>query len=59
MALFAEVKFPAAYPPTNDVRLDNLVAVPMRDGVSLYADVYRPVGSGKYPVILSRTPYST
>ncbi|MFN7933679.1 MAG: CocE/NonD family hydrolase [Bryobacteraceae bacterium] len=59
LALLAEVKFPPAYPPTNDVRLDNLVAVPMRDGVSLYADVYRPVGNGKYPVILSRTPYST
>jgi len=31
----------------------------MRDGVSLYADVYRPVGEGKFPVIVSRTPYST
>jgi putative CocE/NonD family hydrolase len=51
--------YPAAYPPTNDIKLDNLVAMPMRDGVKLYADVYRPVAAGKYPVILSRTPYST
>ena len=39
--------------------LDNRVAVPMRDGVVLYADVYRPATEGKYPVIVSRTPYST
>jgi putative CocE/NonD family hydrolase len=31
----------------------------MRDGVTLYADVYRPADEGRYPVILSRTPYST
>jgi hypothetical protein len=31
----------------------------MRDGAMLYADVYRPVGQGKYPVLVSRTPYST
>jgi putative CocE/NonD family hydrolase len=55
----AEVKFPAAYPPTNDIVMDNLVPVKMRDGVTLYADVYRPAKPGKYPVIVSRTPYST
>jgi putative CocE/NonD family hydrolase len=55
----AQVRFPAAYPPTNDVRLDNLVEVPMRDGVNLAADVYRPTQPGRYPVIISRTPYST
>ena len=31
----------------------------MRDGVTLYADVYRPVGDGRYPVLVSQTPYST
>ena len=31
----------------------------MRDGVTLYADIYRPVGDGTHPVIVSRTPYST
>lgn len=52
-------EFPEAGPPTRDIRLDNRVAVPMRDGVVLYADVYRPVQEGRYPVIVSRTPYST
>jgi putative CocE/NonD family hydrolase len=57
--LAAQVQFPSAYPPTNDVVLDNLVPIPMRDGVKLYADVYRPAAPGKYPVIVCRTPYST
>jgi putative CocE/NonD family hydrolase len=33
------------------------VAVPMRDGVTLRADVYRPEGPGPFPVLLQRTPY--
>lgn len=53
------VKFPPSRPPGNDVRMENLVAIPMRDGVVLYADVYRPVKEGRYPVLVSRTPYST
>lgn len=32
--------------------------VKMRDGVELSADVYRPEGAGKHPVILVRTPYT-
>jgi putative CocE/NonD family hydrolase len=33
--------------------------VPMktRDGVTLYADIYRPKSAEKFPVILMRTPY--
>jgi uncharacterized protein len=50
---------PAEVPPRNDIRVDNRVAIPMRDGVILYADVYRPVGEGRFPVLVSRTPYST
>ena len=34
------------------------VAVKMRDGVILRADVYRPETPGKFPVILQRTPYN-
>ncbi len=33
------------------------VAATMRDGTVLYADVYRPVESGSYPVLLMRLPY--
>jgi len=32
-------------------------AVPMRDGVRLSANIFRPEGPGRYPTILIRTPY--
>jgi len=32
--------------------------VPMRDGVKLATDVYRPSGEGRFPVLLYRTPYN-
>ena len=31
---------------------------PMRDGVTLATEVYRPAGQGRFPVILQRTPYN-
>ena len=52
-----EVIFPEVPPPSNDIRMENHIPVRMRDGTVLYADVYRPVKDGKYPVIVSRTPY--
>lgn len=33
------------------------VRVPMRDGVTLSADIWRPAGPGRYPAIVMRTPY--
>ena len=33
------------------------MAVPMRDGVRLSANVFRPEAPGRYPTILMRTPY--
>lgn len=33
------------------------VMVPMRDGVKLAANVWRPQAEGRYPVILMRSPY--
>lgn len=43
--------------PAHDMTIDFDVRVPMRDGVELSADVYRPKDDGRYPVILQRTPY--
>ncbi len=40
-----------------DVTIEYGVAVKMRDGVVLRADVYRPKAEGKFPVLLQRTPY--
>src|SRR5215208_6023246 len=39
------------------VRVDTGVTVPMRDGVMLAADVHRPAATGRYPVLVYRTPY--
>ena len=40
------------------VTIQQSVSVKMRDGVSLVADVYRPVSEEKFPVLLERTPYN-
>ena len=57
---------PAIDPPAiycdNDVDVQRDVMVPLRDGVRLATDIYRPAqkgraAEGRYPVILERTPY--
>ncbi len=40
-----------------DVAVERGVAVKMRDGVVLRADIYHPKAEGKFPVLLTRTPY--
>src|SRR5205809_5035921 len=41
-----------------EVTVERGVAVKMRDGVVLRADIYRPKADGKFPVLLERTPYN-
>jgi predicted acyl esterase len=43
--------------PTHAMASDDDVAVPMRDGVMLLADVHRPAEPGLYPVLLAASPY--
>ena len=33
------------------------VRVPLRDGLVLHADLYRPAGAGRHPVLVLRNPY--
>ncbi len=40
------------------VLVEKNVSIPMRDGVKLAADIYRPSSPGEYPVLLQRTPYN-
>jgi uncharacterized protein len=47
----------AAQAPDTVVLVKNAEAT-MRDGVVLRADIYRPAGEGRYPVLLQRTPYA-
>jgi putative CocE/NonD family hydrolase len=52
----AEVKDPLLSRPAFAVK-ETSARVPMRDGVKLATDVYRPEKDGKHPAILVRTPY--
>ncbi len=38
--------------------VDQKVMMPMRDGIRLATDIYRPKGTEKVPIIFSRTPYN-
>ena len=40
-----------------DIIIERGVPMKTRDGVTLYADIYRPRSSDKFPVILMRSPY--
>src|ERR1700736_74658 len=48
-----------AGPPPNsiDIVIQYDVGMKTRDGITLYADIYRPKSPDKFPVILMRTPY--
>jgi len=46
----------------DDMKVERAIMVPMRDGIKLACDVYRPAAAGQivpgaFPVILERTPY--
>jgi uncharacterized protein len=41
-----------------DVQIERGVAVKMRDGAVLRADIYRPKAEGRFPVLVERTPYN-
>ena len=43
--------------PEYEVLVEHDVQVPMRDGLKLATDIYRPKANGQFPVILVRTPY--
>src|SRR5690348_4474395 len=60
LLLFA---LPACAQTPSEVAILQSVMVPMRDGVKLATDIYRPARNGtpidaKFPVLLERTPYT-
>ena len=44
-------------PDSVSIKVETNQPATMRDGTTLYADVYRPDGPGPFPTILQRTPY--
>jgi uncharacterized protein len=43
--------------PQYEIHIERQVAIPMRDGTILRADIYRPRTSGRYPVLVERVAY--
>jgi putative CocE/NonD family hydrolase len=43
--------------PSGSIQVDFDVPVPLRDGIQLRANVFRPGDDGRYPVLLTRLPY--
>jgi uncharacterized protein len=41
-----------------NILIEKNIMVPMRDGIKLAADVYRPAEGGPFPVIVQRLPYN-
>jgi predicted acyl esterase len=39
------------------ISVERDLSIPMRDGVRLFANLYRPAAEGAYPLIMSVTPY--
>lgn len=46
-----------AKPLTCDILMERDVPIKLRDGVTIYADIFRPVEDGDYPAILVWSPY--
>jgi predicted acyl esterase len=44
--------------PPDGVRLTESVRATMRDGIRLAVDIYAPLAEGRFPVLLSLSPYS-
>ena len=42
---------------TKNIIVERNVPATMRDGTTLYADIYRPEKEGTYPILLTRIPY--
>ena len=55
---WAGMEGPPLLPTGGEVVVAFNVRIPMRDGVALSADIYRPAGRGRHPVLVVRTPYT-
>jgi putative CocE/NonD family hydrolase len=49
---------PPPRPATYEARMLFDLRIPMRDGVTLSADITRPAPEGRYPALVVRTPYN-
>ena len=52
-----EIRTPGGAPLESDVVLEENVALKMRDGTTIYTDVFRPNDDGRHPAIVAWSPY--
>lgn len=52
-----QVRREGAQPLSCDILLERDVPVVLRDGTVIYTDVFRPLGQGRHPAIVSWSPY--
>ena len=55
--IYPDIYVRSPQPPAG-TSLDEHVYVAMRDGIRLCVDIYQPQTAGRYPVLLSLSPYS-
>ncbi len=48
---------PHTYSPEDGIECMQDTEVVMRDGIKIYADIYKPVGEGKFPLVISWSFY--
>jgi putative CocE/NonD family hydrolase len=48
---------PASNSQLNDIRIERHKPIKLSDGITLYADLYLPASPGRYPTLVTRTPY--
>lgn len=51
------VRREGALPLPCDMVFERDVALKLRDGITIYTDVFRPVGEGKFPALVAWSPY--
>lgn len=51
------VRREGAKPLTCDILFERDVPITLRDGVTIYTDIFRPVTEGRYPAIMAWSPY--
>ena len=56
-ALALAVTSASTAPQLTHIVVERDLPLRLSDGVTLYADVYRPEGPGRFPALLMRTPY--
>ena len=52
-----EMRTPGGAPLESDVVLEENMALKMRDGTTIYTDVFRPNDDGRHPAIVAWSPY--